>query len=301
MTELWRGAAKPLDPWDPGVLALAVGLTEDHVKAIMAVEAAGSGFDKAGRVKMLFEPHVFWRELSRKTVVKGKTVYRATPARDRAEAEGLAYAEWGAKPYPKDSYPRLAKALAIDERAALRSASWGAGQIMGQHHAMLGYVTPREMVAAFAADEEAHVRGMVTFIRKSGLADEARRGDWAGFARGYNGPGYKKNGYDRKLAKAFARYQAEPDTPLPETLQAKPAPAGAPPAETPSKEGPDTGESDDIAAPAPERFGVPAVVGAGGVAALLGGQGPLTWLGLALVALAIGFIVVSLLRKGYSS
>lgn len=291
MTEPWRGAARSLDPWDPGVLALAAGLSEDHVKAIMAVEAAGSGFDKAGRVKMLFEPHMFWRELSRKTVVKGKTVYRATPARDRAEAEGLAYAEWGAKPYPKDSYGRLAKAMAIDERAALRSASWGAGQIMGQHHAMLGFVTPREMVEAFAADEEAHVRGMVTFIRKSGLADEARRGDWAGFARGYNGPGYKKNGYDRKLAKAFARYQAEPDTPLPPTLAVKPA------AEKQDPPTPARGKGDP-AAPAPERFGVPAVVGAGGVAALLGGQGPLTWLGLALVALAIGFIVLSLIRKG---
>lgn len=83
---------------------------------------------------------------------------------------------------------------------------------------------------------------------------------------------------------------AAPD-PAPKPADAAPAP---PQAETADEA--DIGEGDGIAAP--ERFGVPAVVGAGGVAALLGGQGPLTWIGLALVALAIGFIVISLLRKG---
>jgi hypothetical protein len=35
--------------------------------------------------------------------------------RDRAVSLGLAYASWGQKPYPKDSYPRLLQALLIDE------------------------------------------------------------------------------------------------------------------------------------------------------------------------------------------
>jgi len=47
----------------------------------MEVEAAGSGFDSRGRPKMLFEPHVFYRNL---------------PASMRGEAErqGLASAKW---------------------------------------------------------------------------------------------------------------------------------------------------------------------------------------------------------------
>ena len=31
--------------------------------------------------------------------------------------------------------------------------------------------------------------------------------DWATFAKLYNGPAYKKNNYDSKLANAYARYQ----------------------------------------------------------------------------------------------
>jgi hypothetical protein len=36
------------------------------------------------------------------------------------------------------SYPRLAQAIAIDRPAALRSASWGLGQIMGFNHELAG-------------------------------------------------------------------------------------------------------------------------------------------------------------------
>ena len=79
----------------------------------MDVEAAGSPWDKAGRSKMLFEPHVFYRLL-----VEGAK-------RDRAVGEGLASAKWGAKSYPADSYPRLLGAMAIDEEKALMAASWG--------------------------------------------------------------------------------------------------------------------------------------------------------------------------------
>lgn len=36
--------------------------------------------------------------------------------------------------------------------------------------------------------------------------NELQRKDWAGFARGYNGPGYAKNRYDIKLANAYKKY-----------------------------------------------------------------------------------------------
>jgi len=50
---------------------------------------------------------------------------------------------------------------------------------------------------------------MARFIQKSGLVAKINSQDWQGFARAYNGPGYRKNLYDKKIAAAFARYQKD--------------------------------------------------------------------------------------------
>jgi hypothetical protein len=202
MTEIWQGAAKRLDAWDFGRLGRLLQVGEDEIRAVVEVETGGAGFDAQGRLKMLFEPHVFWRELG-------------DAKRRLAETQGLAYAKWGTRPYPADSYPRLAGAIKIDRRAALRSASWGMGQIMGFNAKLAGHVDETAMIEAFAADEEAQRRGMVAFIATEHLDDDLRRHDWAAFARGYNGPGAAANRYPQKLAAAFAKWRARPDTTQP--------------------------------------------------------------------------------------
>ena len=63
----FRGAAKRLDDIDLPRLGERIGVGEDEIHAFMDVEAAGSGFDKHGRPKMLFEPHVFYRNLPKAT------------------------------------------------------------------------------------------------------------------------------------------------------------------------------------------------------------------------------------------
>lgn len=212
----FKGIAKRIDDIDLPLIGREIGVGEDEVHAILDVESAGSGFDKLGRPKMLFEPHIFWRELG------------PGAGRDKAAAQGLAYPRWKPGAYPKDSYPRLAKAMAIDEEAALRSASWGLGQIMGFNCKLAGYPTARAMVEAFCEDEEHHLRAMIRFITSAGLDDELRRHDWAGFARGYNGASFAKNGYDKKLAASYARWQKIRDTavlvPAPVIPPATPSP-----------------------------------------------------------------------------
>lgn len=194
----FKGKAKALDPWDYGRLARRIGCGEDHVRAVVEVETSGGAFDAVGRPKMLFEPHIFYRELG-----EGK--------RRVAEAQGLAYPRWGMKPYPKDSYDRLNLAMRIDRPAALRSASWGLGQIMGFNCKLAGYPTAEAMVESFLDDAEKHLEAMIQFILSDGLDDDLRRKDWSGFARGYNGAGYAKHGYQTKLAAAFAKWSKRPD------------------------------------------------------------------------------------------
>ena len=195
----FNGAARRLDDIDLPRLGALIGVGEDELHAVMDVESRGSGFDSRGRPAMLFEPHVFYRLL------------RGTE-RDAAVALGLARREWR-RDYPPDSYPRLIRAMEINAEQALRSASWGLFQIMGFNAEACGYASARAMVEAFREDEEHHMQAVVAFLRTMELDDDLRRHDWAGFARGYNGPRYAENQYDKKLARAFAKWKAIPDTP----------------------------------------------------------------------------------------
>lgn len=224
----YKGAAKRLDDIDIPKIGAEIGVGEDELHAFMDVEAAGAGFDANGRVKMLFEPHVFYRELG-----PGKK-------RDRAVKDGLAYAKWRPGGYPTDSYPRLMAAMQIDETAALRSASWGLGQIMGFNCAAVGYATPQAMIKAFAADEEHQLRAVVAFLKKKGLAPALKAHNWLKIERVYNGGGFRGT-YAAKMAAAFARWQKIKDTPWTPTPEPMPLLTPEPEIEVipaPAEEGP---------------------------------------------------------------
>ncbi|MCB1430499.1 MAG: N-acetylmuramidase family protein [Nitratireductor sp.] len=196
----FKGKAKRLDDIDLPRIGATIGVGEDELHAFMDVEAAGSGFDIKGRPKMLFEPHRFYNNLSGKK-------------RDQAVKAGLAYPRWGTKPYPKDSYPRLERAMEIDEAAALKSASWGLTQILGENHREVGYATVQEMVRTFMADEEAHVEAMVMFLIANHIDDDLRAHRWDVVARVYNGPGYATHNYHGRMADAYRKWAKIPDTP----------------------------------------------------------------------------------------
>jgi len=194
----FKGAALPMQPEDVATVAAEIGVEEAALRAVLAVESAGSGFDKAGRPKALFERHHFFKHLKAKPVEL-----------DQAVAMGLAYPKWGEKPYPKGSdavYAEIAAAYDIDADAALLSTSWGLGQVMGSNFKMVGCDSVAKMLAQ-AMDGEIHqLRHMTGFIKSAGLIDNLQALDWAGFAKGYNGPGYAKNQYDVKLAAAYTKF-----------------------------------------------------------------------------------------------
>lgn len=52
--------------------------------------------------------------------------------------------------------------------------------------------------------EAAHMRAFVAFVKSdSAMAKALQDKNWAGFAKRYNGSGYKKNRYDEKLKTAY--------------------------------------------------------------------------------------------------
>lgn len=204
MDRTFVGASRRLDDIDLPKLGIRLGGGEDELHAFLDVETRGHGFDELGRPIILFEPHVFYRNLTGEK-------------RNQAVKEGLAYKNWGAKPYGKESeqYPKLKRACLIDETAALKACSWGLGQVLGENHAAAGFATVQAMAAAMMADEEFQLEASVNFILSNKLDDELRRHDWAAFAKGYNGKEYARNKYDAKLAEAFRKWSRIKDTPLP--------------------------------------------------------------------------------------
>jgi hypothetical protein len=100
----------------------------------------------------------------------------------------------------------LARARKIHEEAALSSCSWGLGQVMGSHWKALGFSSPQQMVKAACSGVGGQVELMARFIKANDLTGSLKRKDWASFARAYNGPGYRANRYDEKMASAYRRY-----------------------------------------------------------------------------------------------
>lgn len=188
------GAAASLTEEDIVAAARVLGCSVAAVKAVVEVEAAGAGFLKDGRPKILFESHIFGR---------------LTNHRYEKHDPNISTRKWDRSTYGPSGahqYSRLERAMKLDPDAALKSPSWGAFQILGQNHAMCGYATVQEFVAAMTESEGHHLLAFVRFCQSSGLDNSLRKLDWARFARGYNGPGYAQNRYDVKLAAAYKKH-----------------------------------------------------------------------------------------------
>ncbi len=180
-------------------VAAEAGLEAAALLAVAEVESGGHAYAViAGRPEPVirFEGHYFDRRLS-------------GAARERARALGLSSPRAGVVANPRSQAARWAlveRAAAIDRQAAWESVSWGLGQVMGAHWAWLGYASVDAMVAEARDGIEGQARQMRRFIDKAGLDDALRRRDWVAFARGYNGPAYRRNAYHTRLAAAHERH-----------------------------------------------------------------------------------------------
>jgi len=193
----FSGAGRRITVGDVTQAARRLGCEVAALRAVMAVESRNSGYDARRRPIILFEPHVFYRVL-------------AEPQRRRAIRAGLAYPRWGERPYPKTSdgnYARLQQAIAIDEECAFRAISIGLGQILGENFHAAGHESAVDMFEAACESEGAQLEQMASFIEASGLNRYLADKQWTAFARGYNGPGEKRNHYDALLARAYAKWK----------------------------------------------------------------------------------------------
>lgn len=184
---------KTLTEDDYNVAAWKLGCSPAAIKAVASVESSGSGFLASGEPKILFEPHIFSR------LTNGKY--------DKSHPR-TSYKKWGTYPYGavNSQHGKLAEAIKLDREAALQSCSWGEFQIMGFNYNVCKYKNVQELVNAAYKGADGHLDMFVRYVIGRSLDDELQRLDWAGFAYGYNGPGYAQNRYDTKMAEAYKRF-----------------------------------------------------------------------------------------------
>jgi hypothetical protein len=148
-----------------------------YIWTIVEVETAGVtqgfGFRSDRQPHILFERHKF-RE------------FTSGPYDDEAPDISGPAGTYGSL---STQYARLEKALSPCEREglgmgpALKSASWGMGQVMGFNHEDAGFTSAAEMVEAMKNGEDARVAAMAGFFIGNGLTDALDRKDWATFAK----------------------------------------------------------------------------------------------------------------------
>jgi hypothetical protein len=186
------------------------------LRAVAEVEAPDGGFLLDGRIRVLFEAHVFYRQTGGKFAATHPTLCceqwtRAFYARGK-DADQRGFRE----------LDRLEAAILLDRKAALSSASYGKFQIMGFNHRSCAYPDVESFYHAMRRDEQAQLDAFCHLLRAHGMVVALRELDWQKFARLYNGPGFSKNSYDSKLATAYAQLtigRAEASSPLSASAQ----------------------------------------------------------------------------------
>lgn len=192
----FQGPGLPLSTDGFGAACDVIGVGAAELWSVVSVETSGCGYLVDRRPKILFERHYFSRLTGHKYDADDPDVSQPTQG---------GYGAPGAH-----QYDRLGIAIGLDRNAALQSASWGMGQIMGANFAAAGFGDVETMVTAMVASENGQLTAMVAFAKANGLDKFLSAHDWAGFARRYNGPNYAANNYDGLLQNFFERYSNGP-------------------------------------------------------------------------------------------
>ncbi len=192
MPLLFQGTALALSSEGLAAVAGSLGVHVPEIWAVLAVETKGCGYLPDRRPQILYERHIFHR------LTRGQ--FDDGDINDRSPG--------GYGPTGPHQYERLAAAIEKDRAAALQSASWGLGQIMGENFVAAGFQNVEDMVTAMSQSEDAQLVAMGDFLAASKLRASLQAHDWTTFARGYNGPNFATNRYDVRLNGEFQKFSA---------------------------------------------------------------------------------------------
>lgn len=189
--------AKFLSLSDIELAATELDVSMATIAAVAEVESNGCGFFDCTRPSMLFERHVFYRQVNKKDKSLAAVLSQKYPNISNQKPGGYTGGS--------GEYQRFNIAYMLDKDAAIGACSWGMFQIMGYHFSLLGYESAEAFKLDMEMSERNQLLALVKFIKADTNMHKALKGHkWAEFAKRYNGPNYKKNLYDSKLSQVYA-------------------------------------------------------------------------------------------------
>ena len=182
-------------------VAEELGIEVATIKAVVDIEAGQDhkGFWAEGKPIINFDLSVFRKMAKRNGVnlahaAKTHPVIFASPNTKK----------YGS--YQAAQQARLDAAREVDNKTAIEGTFWGMFQIGGSHWKLFDFQSPDEFVEMMSRSERDQLELFATFITKSGMLPALKTKNWAAFARKYNGAGYARKGYHKRMAKAYAKY-----------------------------------------------------------------------------------------------
>lgn len=181
---LGKGRAEAIGARDIALLADDMGVHPADLEAIAEVESNGFGWFRDGRMKILFEKHWFYKQLS--GAKRNKAVRLGLARKDWISPKRGGYKEQNS---PNARYNLLKAAIEIDEEAAYLSISMGRFQIMGFNHGICGFISAKHMFVQFVDTEVQQLRAFANFLREKKLVPAIASRDFETVEEIYNGGG----------------------------------------------------------------------------------------------------------------
>lgn len=189
---------------DYAEVADELGISVACIRAVVDIEAGvkNKGFNADNTPLVNFDLTMFRQAAGRHGINLNK--YKAS--------HPVVFAPLNVKKYGSHQaaqYARLNSAMSIDTVCAMESTFWGMFQIGGFNWKLCGCGSVREFVHRVSYSEREQLELFADFIRARNLVGYLKNREWDKFSLRYNGPGYAKRGYDRRMAAAYAKYSKQ--------------------------------------------------------------------------------------------
>ncbi|NWG44927.1 MAG: DUF3380 domain-containing protein, partial [Alphaproteobacteria bacterium] len=139
-------------------------ISDAAVWTLLQAARPGQGFLPGRLPHLRFERHIFREE---------------TDERFDGSYADLSHPEPGGHAHGVAEYERLKRAAALDRKAALRSASWGLGGVLGREAEELDYGDVESFVDRQRRSEDEHLEALSRLLLRRDLGPALRAGDWA--------------------------------------------------------------------------------------------------------------------------
>lgn len=173
-------------------IADEIGCEPEMVIAVSKVECKREPFDGDGFPAILFEKHVFYRNLEPQSLA----VEYARKYPDICGRRGYGRGRYGS--YDEQRI-RFSKAFKLNNQAAMEGCSWGPFQELGENWEGLGFKNVGEMIDTMKNGLYGASVVFIKSIKMRNLNSPMKKRQYALIARRYNGAGYAEFNYDGQI------------------------------------------------------------------------------------------------------